>query len=81
VLDVDNQKDWSISIFPEDFVDLDVVGLEGIPSGIPADEPLLLAHLNHKKITLLIISNMASWNRWSKNQMLDWLGSYSKGMA
>jgi hypothetical protein len=81
VLDVDDQEDGAVGVLPEDLVDLDVVGPEGVASGVPADELLALTDLNGRRGTFLIMSNMDSWKRWSRNQMLDWLGSSSNGMA
>lgn len=81
MLHIYDKEDGSVGIFPEYFVDLDVVRFEGVASSIPSHEFLPLTDLTHISSTFLIMSNIDSWNKWSKNQMLDWLGSYSKGIA
>jgi len=60
MLDIDNQENRSISILAEDLVNLNVMSLEGIPSGIPSNKFLALTDLNDSMGTLRIISNIAS---------------------
>jgi hypothetical protein len=81
VLDVDDEEDGAVRVLAEDLVDLDVVGPEGVARRVPPHELLLLADLHRVGRTLRIMSNIASWKRWSRNQILDWLGSSSNGIA
>ena len=71
MLDIDHQEDGLVAVLPEDLVDLDVVGLEGVTRGVPTDELLLLADLGGERCTFFIMSSICSWKRWSRNQMLD----------
>lgn len=71
MLDINHQEDRSVCILAEDLVDLNIVSLEGIARGVPAHKFLLVADLNEGRGTFRIMSNMASWKRWSRNQMLD----------
>ena len=60
VLDIDYQKDRLISVFSENFVDLDIMDPERVSGGVPSNELLLLTDLRHKLITFLIMSNICS---------------------
>jgi hypothetical protein len=81
VFDIDYEEDGPVGVLAEDFVYLYVVRFEAVAGGVPADKFLFLTDLGGDGGTLRIMSNMDSWKRWSRNQMLDWLGSYSKGIA
>lgn len=61
MFDIDDQKDGAIGILAENLVNLHIMSLEGVTSGVPADELLLLADLGGDRGTLRIMSNMASW--------------------
>lgn len=55
MLNINHQKYRSISIFPKYFIDLDVMRLEGVSSGIPPDKFLLLTDFfHHVKHALMI---------------------------
>ena len=70
MLNINNQEDGSVGVFPENFVDLKIMGLERLAGGVPPYELLFLTDLNRIYVTFLIMSNIASWYKWSKNQML-----------
>ena len=60
VLNINDQKYRSIGILPKYFIDLDVMRLEGVSSGIPPDKFLLLTDLDKADCTFFIMSNMLS---------------------
>ena len=63
MLNIDYQKDRFVAVLPENFIDLDVVRLEGVASGVPADELLLLTDLDGDRCTFFIMSSIDSWKR------------------
>jgi hypothetical protein len=63
VFDVDDEEDGSICVFPEDLIDLNIVGFEGVSSGVPSDKFFFLADLHRGSLTLRIMANMDSWKR------------------
>lgn len=46
MLNINNQEDGSVGVFPENFVDLKIMGLERLAGGVPPDELLFLTDLN-----------------------------------
>ena len=63
MLNIDYHKDRFVAVLPENFIDLDVVRLEGVASGVPADELLLLTDLDGDRCTFFIMSSIDSWKR------------------
>ena len=61
MFDVDDEEDGSICVFLEDLIDLNIVGFEGVSSGVPSDKFFFLADLHRGSLTLRIMANMDSW--------------------
>lgn len=71
VFDIYDEEERPISVFPENFIDLNIMCLKRLSGGVPPDELFFLTDLSRNDVTFLIMSNIDSWYRWSKNQMLD----------
>lgn len=58
MLDIDHEEGGSVSVFPENFIDLNIVCLERLSGGVPPDELLFLTDLSRNDFTFLIMSNI-----------------------
>jgi hypothetical protein len=58
VFDIDDQEYRFIGVLSKHFVDLNVVGPEGVAGRVPSDKLFLLTDLHYTPFTFLIMSNI-----------------------
>ena len=71
VLNINNQEDGSVGVFPENFVDLKIMGLERLAGGVPPDELLFLADLPHHVEHCLVVQVVQKPDAWLTGIFLE----------